>query len=184
MLPERVTVIGAGSWGTALAILLCSNIARVLLWGRNAKAMENMAKARANARYLPDIAFPRNLEIQSDFQRIVTDDLCFVVVVPSHGFRQTLENLKNHIINQGFQLDDATIIWGTKGFDTATGRLLSEVADEVLGHSVGRGVISGPSFAKEMANSLPTRINLGQRLQCECRKHGKLVSHTNHTGVF
>ena len=160
MLPERVAVIGAGSWGTALAILLCSNIARVLLWGRNAKAMENMAKARANARYLPDIAFPRNLEIQSDFQRIVTDDLCFVVVVPSHGFRQTLENLKNHIINQGFQLDDATIIWGTKGFDTATGRLLSEVADEVLGHSVGRGVISGPSFAKEMANSLPTALTL------------------------
>ncbi len=160
MLPERVTVIGAGSWGTALAILLCNNIDRVLLWGRNTEAMENMAKQRSNTRYLPDIAFPQNLEIQSDFQHIVTGDLCFVVVVPSHGFRQTLENLKNHIINQGFRLDDATVIWGTKGFDTATGCLLSVVADEVLGHAVGCGVISGPSFATETANSLPTALTL------------------------
>ncbi len=163
MRPERVTVIGAGSWGTALAILLCHNIERVLLWGRNTEAMEKMAKARANARYLPGIAFPRNLEIQPDFQRIGNDGLCFVVAVPSHGFRPTLENLKHHILNHGFQLADATVIWGTKGFDPASGGLLSEAADEVLGHSVRCGVISGPSFAKETANSLPTALTLACR---------------------
>lgn len=160
MRPDLVTVIGAGSWGTALAILLCHNIDRVLLWGRNTKAMENMAKQRSNTRYLPDIVFPQNLEIQADFQQLITAHLCFVVVVPSHAFRQILENLKKHIIEQGFRLDDATIIWGTKGFDTASGCLLSEVADDVLGHSVDCGVISGPSFAKETVNSLPTALTL------------------------
>lgn len=164
MLPERVTVIGAGSWGTALAILLCHNIEHVLLWGRNARAMGTMAKEHCNTRYLPDIIFPRNLEIQADFQRVVTDELCFVVAVPSHAFRETLEKLKSNIISQGFQPTEATVIWGTKGFDPTTGSLLSEVADEVLGHSAGCrvscGVISGPSFAKETVNALPTALTL------------------------
>ena len=160
MRPNLVTVIGAGAWGTALAILLCRNIERVLLWGRDAEAMSNMAKERANIRYLPTVTFPINIEIQPDFQRIITADLCFVVVVPSHAFRQTLDNLKHHIIRLGFRLDDVTVIWGTKGFDTVTGDLLSTVADEVLGHSVRHGIISGPSFARETAISLPTALTL------------------------
>ncbi len=158
--PDRITVIGAGAWGTALAILLCRNINMVLLWGRNSKTLANMTKDRSNSRYLPDITFPQNLEIRADFQQIITADLCFVIVVPSHSFRQTLETLKHHIIQQGFCLDDATVIWGTKGFDTTSGKLLSEVTDEVLGHSARHGVISGPSFATETANSLPTALTL------------------------
>ncbi len=159
MLPERVTVVGAGSWGTALAILLCANISHVRLWGRNRFALQKMAKERCNIRYLPGVAFPENLQITTDFQQIINHDLCFVIAVPSHGFRQCLKQLKNQIIDQGNELEDVTIIWGTKGLDTH-GKLLSEVAREVLGRSKQHGVVSGPSFARETARLLPTALTL------------------------
>ena len=159
MLPERVAVIGAGAWGTALAILLCQNIDRVLLWGRDTNAMANMAQDRLNARYLPSVTFPQNIDIQADFQQIITPDLCFVIVTPSHSFRQILENLKHHIVKTGLPLNDTTLIWGSKGFDT-TGSLLSEVVNDVFGHSLRRGVISGPSFATETAHFLPTALTM------------------------
>jgi glycerol-3-phosphate dehydrogenase (NAD(P)+) len=160
MQPDCVSVIGSGSWGTALAILLCRNIDRVLLWGRDAGAMEEMSTERCNNRYLPGIAFPENLEIQPDFNSLVNDNLSFVMVVPSHSFRPVLKDLKESIIRQGYSSDKATIIWGTKGFDTEQGSLLSDVVGEIFGSAVRSGVISGPSFARETASSLPTALTL------------------------
>ena len=122
--------------------------------------MKEMSTERCNNQYLPGIPFPENLEIQPDFESLANDNLCFVVVVPSHSFRQVLENLKDSLIRQGYPSEMATIIWGTKGFDSADGSLLSEVADEVFGPAIRSGVISGPSFARETASSLPTALTL------------------------
>ncbi len=160
MTTDHVSVIGAGSWGTALAILLCQNMSKVSLWGRNRQAMEAMVEQRQNSLYLPDIIFPDNLEICSDFDDIINDSLCFVVVVPSHAFRQTLEDLRDLLIKASKSVENVTLIWGTKGFDTHSGNLLSEVAVDVLGPNPRHGVVSGPSFAKETASAMPTALTL------------------------
>ena len=159
-LPNSVSVIGAGSWGTALALVLARNIAGVKLWGRNAPEMEKMAQQRCNQRYLPGAAFPSNLVIETRFAEVVDEHLAFVVAVPSHAFRHHIESLHRHLADGGHSADAATIIWGTKGFDPGSGKLLSEVVDDVFGGRGTRAAISGPSFAAETAQFLPTALTL------------------------
>ena len=159
-LPHSVSVIGAGSWGTALALVLAHNIATVRLWGRNTPEIEEMARRRCNRRYLPGVTFPSNLRLETEFDELVDDHLCFLVAVPSHGFRGSIEALHHSIVAGGRSADAATVIWGTKGFEPGSGRLLSEVADEVFERRGTRAVISGPSFAGETARFLPTALTL------------------------
>jgi len=158
--PPSVSVIGAGSWGSALALALARNISGVRLWGRNAPQMEEMARQRGNPRYLPGIAFPPNLAIEADFDALVDASLCFVVAVPSHAFRRSIEQLHRRIAAAGRPAHAATIIWGTKGFDRDSGQLLGEVVEQVFGARATRAVISGPSFASEMAQGLPTALTI------------------------
>ena len=161
MMPLRtVSVLGAGSWGTALSLLLSSNIERVVLWGRNADELSRARKNRCNERYLPGVRLPDNLEIEVEFARAIHETHCFVIATPSHGFRSTLEALKSQIRSQSRSLEQATVIWGTKGFDCTTGELLSKVANDVLGQEARTGVISGPSFARETAMNLPTALTV------------------------
>ncbi len=160
-LPESVCVVGAGSWGTALAMALADNINHVRLWGRNIAQMEEMARRRCNQRYLPGLEFPANLKVETDFDALANDDLAFVVAVPSHAFRETLTALHRSIIAAGHSADAATLIWGTKGFDRG-GQLPGEVVDDIFGGGAhaAHTVISGPSFAGEMASGLPTALTL------------------------
>ena len=160
MLPEHVTVIGAGSWGTALAILLSNNIKRVTLWGHDPDELQPLITDRQNERYLPGINLPENIEIQPKLANAINPALCFLVVVPSHAFRQALVNLKSEIKNLGKESCAASIVWGTKGFDTNSGDLLSHVANQVFPDTEKLGVISGPSFAMETARLLPTALTL------------------------
>ncbi len=169
-LTESVSVIGAGSWGSALAILLAHNIKRVKLWGRNRLETEEMARHNCNQRYLPDISFPPNLQIETDFDAVVDDALAFMVAVPSHGFRDCIQAIHQSITASGRAVEDATIIWGTKGFARDSGQLLSEVVAEIFGERAAgeRGahaVISGPSFAAETAKLLPTALTVACREQ-------------------
>ena len=158
-LPESVSVIGAGSWGTALALLLARNLRTVRLWGRDPAAMTEMARRRCNPRYLPGVPFPPNLKVETDFDALADHALAFVVAVPSHAFRANIEAVGRSIAAAGQRLDAATLIWGTKGFDPESGELLSEVAARTFGGST-RAVISGPSFAGEAARQLPTALTL------------------------
>lgn len=160
MLPDHVTVIGAGSWGTSLAILLCKNINRITLWGHNPEELYPVIKNRCNDRYLPGIPLPENLEVEPDFSNAINDNLCFVVVVPSHAFREALSNLKTRIEILGKNPASTTLVWGTKGFDTHSGDLLSHVATRIFSDTEKLGVISGPSFAMETARLLPTALTL------------------------
>ena len=149
-----IAVLGAGSWGTALAVLIARNGYHTLLWGHDAARQARLAHERENARYLPGVRFPDNLLIREDLLETAEEAAHLLVVVPSHAFRATLEALKHRLPAE------ATVAWATKGLEPATGRLLSQVAAEVLGEGRALGVISGPTFAKEVAQGLPTAVTV------------------------
>lgn len=149
-----ITVLGAGSYGTALAISLARNGNPTLLWGRNADDMAAMAASRSNERYLPGITLPDSLAVTSDLQAAASACRDILLVVPSHAFADTLKQIKP------FLQADARVAWATKGLEPETGRLLQEVAQEILGENVSLAVLSGPTFAKELAQGLPTAISL------------------------
>lgn len=152
-----LAVLGAGSWGTALAILIAENGFRTLLWGRDAARQAQLAHERENTRYLPGARFPENLLIREDLLETVEAAAHVLVAAPSHAFRATLEAIKDRLA------PDAVVAWASKGLEPATGRLLSQVATEVLGETRAIGLISGPTFAKEVAQGLPTAVAVAAR---------------------
>lgn len=154
MKSAAITVLGAGSYGTALAICLARNGHDTLLWGRNKDDMQAMATDRINHRYLPDIVLPEKLAVTDDLTAAVKASQNILVVVPSHAFADTLRLIKPNL------LPHARVAWATKGLEPETGRLLQDVARDILGDDVSLAVLSGPTFAKELAKGLPTAISL------------------------
>lgn len=148
-----ITVLGAGSYGTALAISLASNGHKTLLWGHDPVHMQTLAQDRCNQAFLPGIAFPDGLQIEADLTKALAASNNVLVVVPSHVFGTVLEQAKPLL------RDDARIVWATKGLDE-TGRLLQDVARDVLGEQYPLAVLSGPTFARELAMGLPTAISV------------------------
>ena len=153
-LTSAITVLGAGSYGTALAICLARNGHHTLLWGRNADDIAAMTRDRINHRYLPEIVLPEQLEVTADLEAAVKASQNVLVVVPSHAFADTLRQIKP------FLLPHARVAWATKGLEPDSGRLLQDVARDILGDDVSLAVLSGPTFAKELAKGLPTAISL------------------------
>ncbi len=149
-----MAVLGAGSWGTALAILLGRNGHAVTLWGRDPVAIEAMAASRRNARYLPDALIPDNVSASADLKDTVAEADVVLVVVPSHAFRGTLERVANACPRP---LD---VIWGTKGFDPESGGLLHQAAEAILPQRSRLSVLSGPTFAREIAAALPAAVTI------------------------
>ncbi len=149
-----ITVLGAGSYGTALAICLARNGHKTLLWGRDAKQVEEMVSARENTKYLADCSFPDSLTPISDLATAVQASDNILVVVPSHAFGDMLKQIKPSLKSS------AKIAWATKGLDPQSGDLLQNVARDILGDNLALAVLSGPTFAKEMAAGLPTAISL------------------------
>jgi len=149
-----ISVIGAGSYGSALAICLARNGNVVKLWGRDAAHVQLMADARCNEKYLPGCVFPDSLILEADLAKCVSSSRNVLVVVPSHAFGDMLAQLKPHL------RQDARVAWATKGLDPQSGRLLQDVAREILGDDISLAVLSGPTFAREMAAGLPTAISL------------------------
>ncbi len=152
--PVEMTVIGAGSYGTSLAISLARNGANIVLWGHDAEHMARLDADRANHEFLPGIAFPDTLIVETDLQKAVQASRDLLVVVPSHGFGIVLKSLQPHL------RADSRICWATKGLEPETGRLLQDVAHDVLGDSYPLAVLSGPTFAKELAMGMPTAISV------------------------
>jgi glycerol-3-phosphate dehydrogenase (NAD(P)+) len=148
-----MTVIGAGSWGTALAILLAREGRPTLLWSRDAAQVAAMQASRRNARYLPAAAFPPNLNVTTDLAQALNEARDALIAVPSHAFRETLHNIQPHLAA------DTRIAWATKGFELASGKLPHQVVREVLGHRPG-AVLSGPTFAQEVGAGLPTAMTV------------------------
>jgi glycerol-3-phosphate dehydrogenase (NAD(P)+) len=149
-----ITILGAGSYGTALALCFARNGNRTLLWGRNPEHLAQMTKQRCNERYLPETQFPDSLHIEVSLETAVRSSTNILVVVPSHAFGAMLKQIKP------FLRDDARLLWATKGLEADTGRLLQEVAKEIVGDKMSLAMLSGPTFAKEMAKQMPTAISL------------------------
>ncbi|AHF78950.1 NAD(P)H-dependent glycerol-3-phosphate dehydrogenase [Sodalis praecaptivus] len=147
-------VIGAGSYGTALAITLARNGHEVLLWGHDPAHIQALEVARCNQAFLPDVPFPPTLRLEASLPTALAAGRDVLIVVPSHVFGSVLTQLKPHL------RQDARIVWATKGLEAETGRLLQEVAREVLGDEIPLAVVSGPTFARELAAGLPTAIAL------------------------
>ena len=149
-----MVVLGAGSWGTALAIQFARAGRPTVLWGRDREQMAAMADAGLNQRYLPDAPFPSNLVVEADLDEALAGARDILVVVPSHAFREMLQQISP------FCGAGTRIAWATKGFELETGKLPHQVAEDVLGPDVPLAVLSGPTFAKEVGAGLPTAMTV------------------------
>jgi glycerol-3-phosphate dehydrogenase (NAD(P)+) len=152
-----VSVFGAGSYGTALAFCLSRNEHPTLLWGRNASDITDMQHSRCNTRYLDGFTFPDHLYPTSDLADAIAQSEYLLVVVPSHAFGDMLK------LMQPFIKAHHKLIWASKGLEPDTGRLLHLVVEDILGTEISKAVLSGPTFAKEMAAGLPTAITLSSK---------------------
>ncbi|MBB5878648.1 NAD(P)H-dependent glycerol-3-phosphate dehydrogenase [Xanthomonas sp. 3498] len=151
---KKIAVLGAGSWGTALASLTARHGYPTVLWGRDAVVAEAIGQRHENPRYLPGIALPEGLQATTDLAAAIDGADWILVVVPSHAFTETLRQLAP------LRPAQAGVAWATKGFEPGSGRFLHEAAQEILGEAVPLAVVTGPSFAKEVALDLPTAVTV------------------------
>lgn len=151
--PAHIAVLGAGSWGTALSVLLCRNGHHVRLWDFSPDHVASLLRARENRRFLPDVPLPANLQLVASLAQALDGARELLIVVPSHAFGDVLRALPEPMPT------GLGLAWATKGFEPDSGRLLHQVAREVLGER-DLAVISGPSFAREVAKGLPTAVTV------------------------
>ncbi len=164
MAPDKIAVIGAGSWGTALAKLLSDKGLAVTMWGHRREHVEEINTCRENKTYLPGFALRDNLTVTADLGAAVTGHPFVLMVVPSHVFRDVFSRLTPHLDK------NAAIISATKGIENDTLLTMTEVMAEVLSgvrHSenltMRLSVLAGPSFAKEVAAGVPTAVAVASR---------------------
>ncbi|MDT3705671.1 MAG: NAD(P)H-dependent glycerol-3-phosphate dehydrogenase [Thiobacillus sp.] len=151
----RLSVLGAGAWGTALAASWAPHHA-VTLWGRNTAELDAMRKARVNARYLPDCPLPGSLIFDPDLDAVTAAADLVVIAVPSSGLRPTLAALAKR---SGLP----PLVWVCKGFEPGSRKLPHHILAELLPAHNQTGVLSGPSFAQEVALGYPTALTLASR---------------------
>jgi glycerol-3-phosphate dehydrogenase (NAD(P)+) len=147
-----IVVLGAGSWGTALAIQFARGGGPTVLWGRAEDEPEKLARERVNTRYLPGAEFPPALAIEASLEKALESGDDVVLVVPSSVLRAVLTEIRPLLGPK------ARVAWASKGFELSTGKLPHQVAEEVLGPGVPIAVLSGPTFAKEVGQGMPTAI--------------------------
>ena len=148
---RTVALLGAGSWGTAIAIHLAQMGHRVMLWAHNPQHVSLMAEQRANPHYLPNTPFPDTITPSLDLNECIETADYVIIAVPSHAFAELIQNIK---------VKPKGLTWLTKGVDPASHQLLSQLVAKRFGASLPMAVVSGPSFAKEVAQFLPTALTL------------------------
>lgn len=173
---DKIAVLGAGSWGTAQAVLLSGKIKQLALWGRVEDGLELIIKDRENKRFLPGVALPDNIEVMNDLAAAVAGAELIVLAVPSQALRSVLKLLQP-------LLKSGTVIVNTaKGLEIATGMRMSQVAADVLGKDIIQhyAVLSGPSHAEEVARRVPTVVTVAS----PCRETAFLVQEVFMSPVF
>ena len=171
-----VAVLGAGSWGTALAAVLARNGAPTTLWGRDADAIALMSASRRNTRYLPDLELPPVLALTADLAGAVRNADVLLIVTPSHAFAELVERLVP-IFPRG-----AGIAWATKGFDPGSGRFLHELVAARL-PGAPAAIVTGPSFAREVAQGLPTAVTVHSALPVFAQQVAQML-HSTHFRAY
>ncbi len=164
-----VAVIGAGSWGTALAWLLGNKGQAVRLWGRDAELIRTLRKARRNKKYLPETPLPATIEAVEALPEALNGAETVVLAVPSRGMRATVGQLKEWLP------PEALVVSAAKGLESDTGLRMSQVITETLGWdepTAARrlGVLSGPNLAKEVVAGLPASSVVACRSEETCRR--------------
>ncbi len=157
---RKIAVIGAGSWGTALAMVLASKGFIVPLWGHNSQHIDSLISDRENSKYLPGFPFPDTIQPTTHLKDAVEGCDIVCMVVPSHGFRTVYEQLAIHLKN------GACVVSAVKGIENNTHMMMTQVMEDVnknvIPHlSITTAVLSGPSFAKEVAQNIPTAVTIG-----------------------
>ena len=172
----RCTVLGAGSWGTALASLLAGKGYSVTSWDKEHAVLEDIAKAHRNERYLPGVALPSSLYATADVAKALEGADLVVLAVPSHAVRHVAIEMKRHV-HAG-----TPIVNVAKGIEVETLMTMSEVLEDVLPVPLHPylAVLSGPSFAKEVAKGLPTAVTVAARWE----RIAKQVQDAFHTKTF
>ncbi len=149
-----IAVLGAGSWGTGLALQLDRSGSRCLLWDRDTGNLLKIRKDRANDRYLPGINIPESIIIETDIHAAVRAADHVLLVTPSHAFATMISTILPDL-SPGFG-----VAWACKGFEPGSGRLLHHVATELLPEGTPQAIVTGPSFAREVALNLPTAVTV------------------------
>lgn len=171
-----LAVLGAGSWGMALALLLCRNGYQVRLWDYAPEQIPALERDGENRRYLPGFPLPPTLQPVAALTDVLEGASELLIVVPSHAFAALLRRLSDRLP------EGLGITWATKGFDPHTGRLLHRIAEEILG-SRDLAVVSGPSFAREVAKGLPTAVTVAARRPEHARRIAGYL-HSNHFRTY
>jgi glycerol-3-phosphate dehydrogenase (NAD(P)+) len=182
---KTVAVLGAGAWGSALAVHLGSIGHDVRLWVRDPDLAAEMRARRANPVYLPDVELPASVTPEDSIERAVSTTDLIVAAVPSHGLRAVLRSAAPFVSSR------ATIVSGVKGLETGSLLRMSEVIAQELRNDHGVAVLSGPSFAAEVARQLPTAVSVAatdpdvaEFVQAEFRgRYFRLYATTDVVGV-
>ncbi|HQS99284.1 MAG: glycerol-3-phosphate dehydrogenase [Hydrogenophilales bacterium 16-64-46] len=163
----KLTVLGAGAWGTALAAHWASEHT-VTLWGRHADELDAMRRTGVNARHLPDCRLPATLAYEADFATAVDHADLLLIAVPSHGLRATLDVLAK-------RPNLPPLVWVCKGFEQGTGRLPHQLVLDTVPNTAA-GVLSGPSFALEVARGCPTALTLASHDAAWAQRQAEALS--------
>ncbi len=171
---ENITVLGAGAWGTALAIHLAKAGHAVTLWAYVKKSAQQINSQRENKKYLPNYPLPDNLKVTSNLEQALQQSSAVLLVVPSNAFTETLEKVASCKKDTDFHL-----AWATKGLEPKSKKLLHEIAEQQLPNHKGFAVLSGPTFAIEVAKGLPTAIVSASKNQQEAKYWADTFHHAN-----
>ena len=184
----KLAILGSGAWGTALAVSFTPRH-QVTLWSREADEIEAMVRDRYNRRFLPDIPLPAELELSTSLNEALAGAELVIVAVPVAGLRSTLQQIAAHFphpnpppAGEGTNVKDNLkipgVIWVCKGFESGTSQFPHQIAEEILPASFPRGVLSGPSFAQEVARSQPTAMTLASNDGEFAQRTAKALHHS------
>ncbi|HEY9052745.1 MAG TPA: NAD(P)H-dependent glycerol-3-phosphate dehydrogenase [Gammaproteobacteria bacterium] len=168
-----IAVLGAGSWGTALAIQIARAGHEVRLWGIESDQITAMQQQRSNPFYLPDIKFPESLQPETDLQKSVEQADILLLAVPSHAFRGFIRSAKQYIRH------DHRLVWATKGLEEGTAKLMHQIVAEELPDCHLTAVVSGPTFAGEVARNLPTAVTVASASASVAEEVSACLHHGN-----
>ena len=171
----NITLLGAGAWGTALAIAFAGKH-RVTLWSREADVAADLLATRENHRFFPGYRLPATVAVETDFAAAVASAELLVIATPIAGLRPTAEHLQRLGSRK-------PVLWVCKGFEAGSGKLPHQVVGEVLGNDVAFGALSGPSFAEEVAAGQPTAVALAANDRAFAREAAAQL-HTSRLRIY
>lgn len=168
---KKITVLGAGSWGTALAIHLARIGYSPYLWSHRDSLIDEIKHTRKNSRYLSDAWIPETVNLCTDLEKAVINASVLIAVVPSHAFREVMIQARPYLE------PEVLVINGAKGIDEETLQRISEIYQEIVGKEKSFAVLSGPSHAEEVCKGMPTAVVVASKdSQCAATAQNVLMS--------